>query len=265
MNMNEFDNICTDAAIKMRKHVLPFTSPISCAKENDYGEHHGTGSYIESEGTKYLITNEHVARAINQLPITHTFWDTEDIFQIKHPVLTVTAPIDIALCLVNQSTWEYGQHNSKAIPINRFANSHDPIENELLFIAGFSGQRSNFQFEHLSTPGTPFLTQESPFPENESDANKKYHFSLNYKPDLATSVDGTSILPNPPGLSGSLVWDTKRIKYYRDGLSWKPECAKVTGIVWGWPSSEACLLATKIEFINIHELTSILGKYSCSP
>lgn len=36
------------------------------------------------------------------------------------------------------------------------------------------------------------------------------------------------------------------------------DTAEVTGIVWGWPSSSACLLATKVEFLR--RFLDVIGK-----
>ncbi|MEX9522689.1 hypothetical protein AB7Y45_25780, partial [Escherichia coli] len=80
------------------------------------------------------------------------------------------------------------------------------------------------------------------------------HFSLFYPPDLAKSVDGTSHLPDPHGFSGSLVWDTKRVACLLENKAWEPSMAEVTGIVWGWPSSSACILATKVDKLMLPDI-----------
>lgn len=102
----------------------------------------------------------------------------------------------------------------------------------------------------MCTTGTPYLTQECPFPKTVEGADSKYHFSLFYLPDLAENIDGTSRLPDPHGFSGSLVWDTKLVSCIQSGEQWNPNMAKVTGIVWGWPSSSGSILATKVEHMG---------------
>lgn len=93
-----------------------------------------------------------------------------------------------------------------------------------------------------------------PFPENVPEADPNYHFALHYSPDKATSADGNSSLPDPHGFSGSLVWDTKYVACRQSNRKWCPEMAEVTGIAWGWPSSEACILVTKVEHLKITQL-----------
>lgn len=76
----EWDTICSEVASKMREHILPFSTPISKVLSNEHGEHHGSGSYIWDGNCRFLLTNEHVARATANFPLTHQFWNCEDIF-----------------------------------------------------------------------------------------------------------------------------------------------------------------------------------------
>jgi hypothetical protein len=73
---------------------------------------------------------------------------------------------------------------------------------------------------------------------------------MDYRPDLAITVIGDTGLQMPPGLSGSTVWNTNFVAAKMDGIDWTPELAKVTGVVWGWPSGHACLVATRAEYLR---------------
>lgn len=143
-----------------------------------------------------------------------------------------------------------------ALPINRFANLHAPVEGELLFFSGFSGERSKILFENCFSRGTPFLTQECPFPASIEQANPQFHISIPYPPELAESKEASIPLPDPHGFSGSLLWNTKRIECQQKNIDWAPSMAEVTAIIWGWPSSSVCIVATKIEHINLKDMTS---------
>lgn len=255
MNEQHWEQICRQTVTQMIEYIKPFTTPISKVLSKTEGEHHGSGSYFELDNDRYIITNEHVARELKKHSLTHQFHKNENIYLLTNPAITRTCPIDVAISKIEQQNWEACSHEALAIPYEHFEKTHNPVENELLFFAGYSGQRSRFLFEHLITPGTPYLTQESPFPVGVDGAESKYHFSLHYSPDLATSVDGSSHLPDPHGFSGSLVWNTKRVECLLEGKAWKPEMARVTGIVWAWPSSEACILATKVEYFGLNDLT----------
>ncbi|MDP1549746.1 MAG: hypothetical protein Q8L97_06250 [Nitrosomonas sp.] len=164
--------------------------------------------------------------------------------------------------MVNEDVWNHSAHKAQSIILDRFEKKYEPVDCELLFFAGYSGDRSKFCFGHLSASGTPYLTQQIPIPAGVVEADANIHFALPYKPDLAISVDGTSALPRPPGFSGSLVWDTKRIACLRNKQKWSPELAKVTGLVWGWPSSHGCIIATKVEHIEIESLINLAKEYA---
>jgi hypothetical protein len=250
----EWNTICDEVAKVMSCHVQPFTTPISKVLSNTHGKHHGTASYFHTGSEKYLITNEHVVRHLANDRLTYKFNGNDDLFLINNPASTITAPVDVAIIRIDDEIWCRDSHNAAAIPLSRFAKSHEPVQHELLFFAGFSGYRSKFLYGHLITPGTPYVTQESSFPTTVNEANPIFHFSLFYPPDLARSVDGSSSLPEPHGFSGSLVWDTKRVACLQKGTEWSPEIAEVTGIVWGWPSGAGCVLATKVEKLGIKEL-----------
>ena len=250
----EWHKVCDEAVKEMSAHVEPFTSPISRIMSDTHGEHHGTGYYFQAGSAKYLITNEHVAKRLIKGSLTHKFNGDDKLFLITSSALTIMAPVDVAIIRINEGTWNKDTHNASAIPLSRFAERHDPVQHELLFFAGFSGQRSKFFFGNLITPGTPYATQESPFPTSLNEADPKFHFSLFYPPDLARSIDGTSSLPDPHGFSGSLVWDTKRVACLQARKEWSPAMAEVTGILWGWPSGAACILATKVEKLGLKDL-----------
>jgi len=247
---------CADAVNKMIEHVQPYLSPISQVLSESEGKHLGSGSYLEFKGNKYIITNEHVAKHLATHSLTHQFSGNENILRLTKPAIAEPIPIDVAISEIPNSSWGLFEHSASAIPYDRFAQCHNPAEHELLFFAGYSGERAKFLFGHLITRGTPYLTQECPFPNNVKEADPSFHFSLFYPPDLAKSVDGTSHLPDPHGFSGSLAWDTKFVACLESGLEWNPQMAKVTGIVWGWPSSAACILATKVEHLDFDKLAS---------
>jgi hypothetical protein len=63
-------------------------------------------------------------------------------------------------------------------------------------------------------------------------------------------VNGKDGLPLPPGLSGSTVWNTGFVAARIAGVPWTSALAKVTGVIWGWSSAHACLIATRAEFVR---------------
>ena len=132
-----------------------------------------------------------------------------------------------------------------------------PLQTNYSSWSGLVEKRSHFSpgFGSLFTPGTPYLTHETVVPEKREN---KSTFALLYNSEGAASLDGsTRGLPRAHGFSGSLVWDTKAMRCFNEQREWGPELAEVTGIVWGWPTSAVCLLATKIEYVREFMLTSM--------
>ena len=252
----KWESMCANVVNKMIDSVQPYLTPISKELSKIEGEHLGSASYIEFKGIKYIITNEHVLEHLQTHSLTHQFHGNNNIIRISKSAISESAPVDAAISEIPTGIWNLFEHIALAIPQARFAQYHNPVENELLFFAGYSGERSKFIFGELVTRLTPYLTQICPFPVCVKEALLKYHFSLLYQPDLALSVEGSSHLPDPHGFSGSLVWDTKFVACLKDDIEWDPEMAKVTGIVWGWPSAAACILATKIEYLDINKLAN---------
>lgn len=232
----------------MSEHVRRFTTTISAVLSHEEGEHAGTGSYLCLNGKPYLFTNEHVAAVRTKHLVAHQLGGC--YVRLANPFQTFGYPLDLAIARIEDEAWTSVHHDSDTVPVTRLAIKHEPVENELLFVVGFSGERSYFSpgFGSLFTPGTPYLTQEVAVPEEwENQAT----FALHYNSEKATSVDGsTRGLPNAHGFSGSLVWDTKAMRCLREQTEWGPELAEATGIVWGWPTSAVCLLATKIEYVR---------------
>ncbi len=256
MHMDEviWNKMCDDVLQQMSEHVEPFLSPVWKFKEENDVRPHGTGSYIELRNRKFLITNEHVAKYNQTNRLTHSFHANENIFALQNKFVSLVAPVDVAIGEINGSLWDIEAQQAEAIPLNRFAVKHGTVEEELLFFAGFSGQRAKEVFGTLASRGTPFLTRECPLPVSVDEARPDYHLAIPYPPELARSADPAIPLPDPHGFSGSLLWDTKRIECLQSGKEWHPSMALVTGIIWAWPSSAACILATKVERLELVQM-----------
>ena len=242
-------NICS----AMIAEVDGFTTPVSRVIEHDYGELEGTGSYVEIDNRRFLVTNEHVAACRSTHSLAHQFAKCSDVYRTLHPFVCVTYPNDIAMCAIDDSVWFRTMHGARAIPINRFADHHSPTEHELLFLCGYSGDTSKFLFNQLNCERLQYLTQEVLMPTDFGDC--QYHFAVHYLPDRATTIkDGARGLPRPPGWSGTLVWNTRYRETVQAGGNWMPSLARITGVIWGWPSGEGCLLATRVEHIDLRTL-----------
>lgn len=146
------------------------------------------------------------------------------------------------------SVWQ-STHGSVTISVDDIAIGHDPVPGELLALSGFAGERVAFHFENLVSEATCSIAREVPLPSDDR-FDQRYHFGVEYRPDLAIQVIGAKGLPVPPGLSGSIVWDCRFVAAKMADEPWTPALAQVTGVVWGWPSDLGCLVATRAEYVR---------------
>ena len=245
---------------KMVIETAPFVTPISRVIEHDYGELEGSGSYIEIDGQRYLITNEHVAARLKTHSIGHQFAGSSNVYRSAEPFVTDPYPADVGLRIIGDNLWNDSDHSAAPIPFCRFAAKHSPVDGELFFIAGFAGARARFHFGQLNCERITYLMQADAFPQDHGEED--FHFAIAYRPDLARTTDALGQgLPDPHGLSGTLVWNTRFIEITCTGGVWSPEQAQVTGIVWGWPSGDACLLATRVERLELREIVEAIRTF----
>jgi hypothetical protein len=218
----------------------------------DHGDHGGgwgSGSYIRLGERRFVLTNEHVATVRRQGQfLAHQLLNDDDPYRIVGNHIEYVWPLDLALLPVSDE-WTRKSHGSRTITIDQIALVHDPVPGELMTFTGFSGEATGFHFNTLHTEGTCYTAREIVLPE-DARFPSRYHFGLDYRPDLAVKIAGSRGLPLPPGLSGSTVWDTRFVAAKMAGKIWSPEMARVTGVVWGWPPSADFLVATRSEYIR---------------
>jgi len=236
----------------MAKDVHPSVTEIYAPSQiNPEILENGTGSFIDVDGTRLLFSNEHV---ITMSGLKHSFFGFDRFVGGAVQRYGMGQPRDVGASRVNEEIWEKYANGARAIPLSRIAEKHETVPFEILWMAGYPGARvRNFSdltlavCQALPTQEYLFLNDEEPHEKFDSD----YHFAVAYSPAEAQPFDVSSSskspgLSDPHGLSGSLVWNTRRLECYYAGIPWTPEIAVVTGIVWGWPRSNY-LIATKVE------------------
>lgn len=256
---DEWNQAVPKVVAAMTKHLQPYRTPVfkHC---DDHGTGWGSGSYISLGSRVFILTNEHVAEARRQSQIlTHKFVDDEIIRPIAGNHSEMPWPYDLALLPVKDDDWA-SEHGSRAIGLERMGFAHTPVPGELFTFSGFSGQQTAFHFDTLFAKATCSTAREVALPPDDR-FNNRFHFGLDYRPDLATNVLSDDPLPLPPGFSGSTVWNTRFVEAKMSGSAWTPDLALVTGVVWGWPSSVGCLVATRVEYIRSF-LLEVIGNQS---
>lgn len=252
---DEWGAVRKDVVRQMTDFLRPYRTPIF-EHLDDYGRGWGSGSYIKLGSHVFILTNEHVSRVREEKVLTHQFNGQDDIRRIVGNHIEYPAPLDIGLLPVDMAAWADPDNDSKAIDIEQIALAHTPVPWELLTFTGFAGDKVDFHFNVLCAEGTCYTAREAQLPTHP-DIDQRFHFGIDYRPDLAIDVIGTGGLPRPPGLSGSVVWNTGFVEAKMRGMKWTPDMARVTGIVWGWPSNEGCLVATRIEYLRSFLLDAV--------
>lgn len=245
----EWDALMPKLTRAMTDYLRPRRAPVF-EDLGDYGAGWGSGTYLALGQMIVILTNEHVAEIrktgaalASQLCGQNTIWRILDT-HCEYPY-----PLDLAVLPVAPSQWST-DHCSVPVETTRIALAHDPVEGEVLAMTGFAGKGVHFVWGELHSEATCYLAREVGLPVDDDRFDDRYHFGLAYRPDLAIDVVGKKGLPVPNGFSGSAVWDTRFVAARIAGLEWSPEMARVTGIVWGWPSEHGCLVATRAEYVR---------------
>jgi hypothetical protein len=159
----QFDQLAFKITDQMREHTFPYIASISREMEPKVGEHLGSGLYLALGKETYLLTNQHVACKIKQNSLAHQLIDGENATRISNTVQAASAPYDLAVTRIDHSVWSQTKNQRRALPTERLATKHQPVDMDFLFLMGYSGEGSYFSphFQTLVTNGTPLLTQES--------------------------------------------------------------------------------------------------------
>jgi hypothetical protein len=138
-----WDKLCHETALAMQDHCMRYITPISHAVENEWGVLEGTGAYVEFEGSRLLLTNEHVLRDWKTRQFAHQFHCCEDVFKLRGPPLALEShPVDCAVYVVEDDIWKMRPHSATTIPPERISQKHQPLPGEMLFFAGYPENRS---------------------------------------------------------------------------------------------------------------------------
>ncbi|QJI20408.1 MULTISPECIES: trypsin-like peptidase domain-containing protein [Pseudomonas] len=243
----------------MASYVEPFINAITLIERNDKntppGRHYGTGSFFSLKGRHYVLTCEHVAKGRRLGRLALTKFGASNAQKLVGDFGAAPLKIDAAALALHPDSWTSPPHQAKAAPLKLFDTSHHPVDEEVLYIYGFSGSDAIVSFGSHLKRGVGLFTHECEFneaiKEEESEADPQYHFCVDFNPEKSVLIDGDqSPLSAPDGMSGSLVWNTRFVEVTQQGGDWQPEDARITGMVWGHSSKVCALIATRIEHIR---------------
>lgn len=251
----EWEAAMSTLTAEMTDYLKKYRTPVFI-DHGDHGQAGGSGAFIELAGRKYVLTNEHVARLRRSNQLGFRFDGQEDMPRVIGDHIEKGPPWDLALLPVGDGVWSSLEHRSALIQEDQIALAHTPCQGEIFAVTGFAGERTNFLFKEMQFESTTSLAREVELADHD-EIDHRFHFGLDYRPDLATSIVGNQGLPKPPGLSGSTVWNTCFVEAKARGLQWTPDLAKIAGVVWGWPSGQGALVATKAEHVRSFLLGAI--------
>jgi len=236
-------------------------TPLSLSFSDGKGEALATGSYLELGATIYLVTNDHVFHEATGGHLGHLPKGRGEFVGVPSAI-ALPWPVELALAPVDA----HGPNAPRDALLPEFLDtSYGPAQGELLFFVGYPGSkalrreglteanRHQSWFGELRIPGIPMVTQavEGTYQDGSENFDPTYHVAIQF-PEKAQRADTLleEPLPNPKGMSGSLLWDTKFVAAAKVGRPWDPDFARVCGIVWGAREKPDVLFATKVEHIR---------------
>lgn len=244
---HEWMQICSRVTDEMRAFTHPFVTPLAIETEDDV-RLTGSGSFAEHNGTRILLTCQHVAQ---YQPVNYRFFHCDEVFRHSGIWCMTPPPTDVACARMTEAAWNAAAHEAKSIPLVKFAMKHAPCrKEELLFFRGFSGENEHYGFGVHLTNGTGYCSQER---ENSRDDQtfeifwdaQHSKFSDGTTPDARANIQ----YDNPRGFSGSLVWNTRFLEVSAGGKTWTPEEAVVTGMLQRWDDKAKTLLVWRVEHL----------------
>lgn len=209
----------------------------------------GSGSYVERNGKRLLLSCEHVSA---KGPLDHRYHGSDDVFPVRGEWTATAHPVDVAFAEIGDAAWHATQHSAAVIPYARFAANHGVCQRaELLFFRGFADENARYGFGVHEANASGYCSQEK---EGSGDTEQ---FEIFWEPEKtqvtqATSADARSSIKydDPHGFSGSLVWNTRFLETWAAGQEWSPEDAVITGIARRWDDKTKTLLVYRVEHLR---------------
>lgn len=260
-NTEELQSMAQEVREVMERLVKPMTSPLLTEGEMDQVPI-GTGSFVSIRGSKYVLTAEHVVRDLSHrmgvLRGALYLPSENDFFTRSAPFTSAPFPVNLAFARIPTA--------NSVMSLEQVDEMWSPVEGELLFALGYPGSAAGrtdaiipsnerrVLFDSYPLTSVALIAQQNVSRvASRSRHNPDLHFTFQYG---AFSLDGQPT-PNPRGLSGTLVWDTKRIWAHRAGQPWQPEMARVCGMLHTEYVEDDFLSAVRIEHMRVALLQGI--------
>ena len=246
--------------LAMKDLLKRYRSPIFI-DHGDHGKPHGSGSFLMLGDRRFILTNEHVAAARRSGAQLGTRFDGhDDLIVLTGDHIELPWPWDLALIPISDQAWSSCEHTALAINVNQISPAHAAAPTEVFALAGYAGERTHFVFGEMQFGATTSLAREVQLSDHP-EIDPRFHFGVAYLPDRATSVIGDRGLPQPDGMSGSAIWNTRFVEARLNGLEWSADLAVVTGVTFGWPSGQGAIAATRAEHLRSFLLAAMTADF----
>ena len=227
----------------MATFTFPYVTSIVGIVSSSEGEHVGSALRCVLEGRPTLVTAKHVVDQARQAALGAGYAAVRGQPPTRLPSVPSFADpaSDLAGFVLDQPPSGEGiaWWAEDLIDADKQARAHD-----YLFVHGFPGVRARFAFGGLHRNSLPYGVMER---DDDLPADVRAdEFAMDYDPNNMLLTSGTTAdFADPRGLSGSGVF---RIGAYREAPDkWRPENARLVGIVTRWNPDKRVLLATGVE------------------
>jgi len=236
--------------------VEPYICPIQIvprgSTEQPPGWHYGTGWLYERDGRPFLVTCEHVSRRQRSNLVGFNCHGSELGTNVDGTFVELPFPVDAAIASIAGSFGRI-RHQGKCATRALTAPYRAAVQGELFYVCGFPGADARQGFGAQSVHALSVFVREEElneevFKEEPPHPDPQLHICLSWSPERATAMGDTKgVLSLPDGMSGSPLWNTRYEEITRQYRTWKPEDARIAGIVWAHSAKARQIYATPIE------------------
>lgn len=228
----------------MKAYTASFLAPVYGAVDEQSGDLVGTGTFVRTGKGVFLLTAAHVAKKVETEYIAagHSVGPAGRLVQFSSK-FTRDDGLDVAVVHIDESTLNQGQR--RAVNLADAAGCSTSIDNDLLFIHGFPGEKSRFfaMLGGVLSTTLPYSTCIGTSAYSWFDTN--LHVAAEYHPDGAENLtDKVVALPDAHGLSGTALWTTCSAENVGE---WAPEKARIVAVIHNWDQAAHSLVGTRIE------------------
>lgn len=254
LSPSQLQPIADQTCAAMDRFAMPMVTPVYAIQADGELLLSGSGTLFKTSSKRVILTAAHVASQTRHYGAAHQLFGNNLIVPLCTPFVAAPTHSDFS---IGEIIWDdkYSFPHS-----SRFSNYQDlePYlnveEGELFYFHGYPQSHSRLVFGEYAQGCFSIIRQELRLPNCRPN---EFHLHYDISDTSSTSTEANSALPVPFGLSGALVWNTRRIEFLRQGKQWSPIRAKACGILRSWDQSTGTLVAVRME----HIVDGPLGDY----